>query len=191
MKPTRAIELCQAGRSQLLIVDVQDRLCRAMPPDCLERVMANMARLIEAAKLLGIPVTATEQYPKGLGSTRDEIADRVPGRIFACAKKNFSCCTAPGFEERLKEHRTRTQIVIAGLEAHISIIQTAAGLQKWGYTVFVVFDAVCSRSLQNCENALQRIRDGGGSVTGTESVVFEWLSHSSHPRFKEVTALLK
>ncbi len=173
MKPTRTIDLCQASRSQLLIVDVQDRLYRAMPPDCLERAMANMSRLIEAAKVLGIPVTATEQYPKGLGSTRDEIAERVPGRIFACAKQNFSCCTAPGFEER------------------ISIIQTAAGLQKWGYTVFVVYDAVCSRSPQNCENALRRIRDGGATVTGTESVVFEWLSHSSHPRFKEVTALLK
>ena len=183
--------LCQAAKSQLLIIDVQDRLCAAMPKDCLELAFANISRLSQAARELDIPIIGTEQYPKGLGVTREAVTTDLPDSFEFCEKTSFSCCGASGFESHLADKAERPQIILAGLEAHVCVLQTAAGLEHWGYDVYVVSDAVCSRSPQNRENALNRMRQGGIVVTNTESVVFEWMGNSDHPKFKTISKLFR
>lgn len=185
------LELCHQHKAQLMIVDVQDRLCAAMPHDCLELTLSNLSRLAFAAQALDIPLLATEQYPKGLGHTRAQLAERLPPDLIYCEKTTFSCCGARDFESHLKPKEERPQVVLAGLEAHICVLQTAAGLQHWGYQVFVVADAICSRSPQNRLNAISRMRYAGISITNTESVVFEWLGCAGHDKFKEISTLFR
>lgn len=185
------LELCQGTKSQLLVIDVQDRLCAAMPRDCLEITFSNIRRLILSAKELGIPIIGTEQYPKGLGPTRDAVSSHLPENFHFCDKTTFSCCSASGFEGKLESKEAKPQVILAGLESHICVLQTASGLQHWGYHVFVVSDAICSRSPQNRENAINRMRQGGIMVTNTESVVFEWLGNSDHPKFRAVSKLFR
>jgi len=188
---TRKLDLCSARSAQLLLVDTQERLCKAMPPDCLEQALRNMSRLAKSAQLLDIPVMVTEQYPQGLGTTRTEVSTHLPEGFARITKTSFSCCSAAGFEGQLQKSEERPQIVLAGIEAHICILQTAAGLQHWGYQVFVVADATCSRSTENKRNALARMREGGITVTNSESVVFEWTGDAEHPQFKEISGLFK
>lgn len=185
------LELCQATLSQLLVVDVQERLCAAIPEDCLERSFANIARISQAAQRLGIPIIATEQYPQGLGPTHPRVRSSLPEGLDIPHKTSFSCCGTQGFEHRLLDEAQRPQVILAGLEAHICVLQTAAGLQQWGYRVFVVADAICSRNPQHRDNALNRMRQGGIQITNTESLVFEWLGGSEHAQFRELSRLFR
>jgi len=190
-KPRGALALCEGARSQLLIIDVQERLAAAMEGECLRRLFSSVGRLIEAARILEIPITVTEQYPQGLGPTRREIAAQLPPGLRPCEKRAFSCCAAPGFASRLAPKTARPQVILTGMEAHICVLQTAAGLQGWGYQVFVAADGLCSRDGRLRENALQRLRQGGVSVTNSESVVFEWLGGADHPLFRRVSRLFR
>jgi nicotinamidase-related amidase len=183
--------LCQSAFAQLLIVDAQERLAAAMPEETLERTIANIGRLVGAANLLKIPIISTEQYPQGLGGTVSAVRERLPETSVPTEKTCFSCCTASGFERALTEQPERKQVVLAGMEAHICILQTASGLQRWGYQVFVAADAVCSRDVDNRDNALERMRHSGIQVTNTESVVFEWVGDSSHEQFRAISKLFK
>lgn len=186
-----ALPLCHARHSQLLIVDAQERLAAHMPKDDLSVAVDNINRLIETAKLLDIPIINTEQNPKGLGSTLKEVYGNLPERTTFTDKTSFSCCTAAGFERSLTEDEDRKQVVMVGMESHICILQTAAGLQHWGYQVFVVADAVVSRTPANRDNALVRMRSCGIQVASAESVAFEWLADSSHANFREISRLFK
>ena len=183
--------LCQSAFSQLLIIDTQERLAAAMPADELAVCVANINRLILAARLLDLPIISTEQYPKGLGRTVDSIRENLPSTAAPTEKTSFSCCTASGFERALTSQPERKQVVLVGMEAHICIVQTASGLQRWGYQVFVAADAICSRKTANRLNALERMRHSGINVTNTESVAFEWVGDSSHAKFREVSQLFK
>jgi nicotinamidase-related amidase len=187
----RKLELCSARAGQLILIDAQERLCKVMPPDCLEQALHNMGRLAQTAQTLEIPIIVTEQYPKGLGDTRLEVAAHLPEGLLRVTKTSFSCCSADGFETQLHKREERPQVVLAGIEAHICILQTAAGLQHWGYQVFVVADATCSRSPEYKHNALARLQEGGVNVTNTESVAFEWVGDAGHPRFKEIARMFK
>lgn len=183
--------LCQNAFSQLLIIDAQDRLAAAMPKDDLAVTVANINRLIAAAQILEIPIISTEQYPQGLGKTIDAIRDNLPATAAPTEKTCFSCCTAAGFERALTGQPERKQVVLVGMEAHICIVQTASGLQRWGYQVFVAADAICSRHPANRANALERMRHSGIHVVNTESVAFEWLGDSTNARFREVSRMFK
>jgi nicotinamidase-related amidase len=173
-----------------VVVDVQTRLAAAMAEDDRTRVLHNLSVLLDAARALEVPVVATAQYPKGLGPIESAVSDRLPEWTQRVTKTSFSCCPAEGFLASL-EPPARAQVVLAGMEAHVCVLQTALDLQGEGYQVFVVEDAVCSRDPHNHRNALERLRQGGVVVTNTESVVFEWLGDARHPRFKAVSALLK
>ena len=182
--------LCRAEHSQLLIIDIQERLAAAMPKDVLKKVVHQNRILIEAAGLLEIPVLRTEQYPKGLGPTDARLLEVLPAQHSAFEKTCFSSCGATAFEEALLSN-ARKQIIITGMEAHVCVLQTAFELVQKQREVFVVADAVCSRYKFNYKNALQRLRQHGVSVTSTESVLFEWLRDASHPQFKAVTKLIR
>jgi nicotinamidase-related amidase len=185
------LPLCQEKYAQLLIIDAQERLAAVMRKDDLAVTLANITRLIETARLLEIPIIATEQYAKGLGATVEAIRQSLPEETVPTEKTCFSCCTAAGFERALVREPNRKQVVLVGMEAHICIVQTASGLQRWGYQVFVAADAVCSRHPGNRDNALERMRHSGIHVTNTESVAFEWVGDSTHPRFREVSRLFR
>jgi len=183
--------LCQSALAQLLIVDTQEGLAAAMQKDELDRVVTNINRLIAAAHMLEIPTISTEQYPQGLGKTIEPIRENLSSTTAPTEKTCFSCCTAAGFERNLTSHPKRKQVVLVGMEAHICIVQTASGLLRWGYQVFVAADAICSRDPNNRLNAIERMRQGGVQLTNTESVTFEWLGDSSHASFREVSRLFK
>ena len=184
-----ALPLCDATHSQLVVIDIQERLVAAMPSKPRLQTLSNAERLAQAAKTLHIPVTHTEQYPKGLGVTEKTVRTHLPDSA-AIEKTCFSCFAAEGFITALATHQ-RQQIVLCGMESHVCVLQTAIELQQAGYQVFVVEDAVCSRHKQNHQNALARLRQAGIIVTNTESVIFEWLRDASHPDFKALSRLLR
>lgn len=178
----------QRETSQLVIVDVQEKLSGVMEAAALASAVKNCGILIQAAKLLEIPVINTEQYPKGLGVTLPILAQYLePAQ--AIEKTCFSCGDSSAFRSRLRGDRP--QIVLAGMEAHICILQTALHLQESGKQVFVVEDAVISRDAANKSNALLRLRQGGVIVSNTESVVFEWLKVAEGDAFKQISKLIR
>jgi nicotinamidase-related amidase len=183
--------LSQGRYSQLLIIDAQERLAAAMPSDDLDNALANIKRLVAAAKVLQIPIIATQHNSKGLGPIIQAIRDDLPGDVEPTEKTCFSCCTAAGFERNLDRQPGRKQVVMVGMEAHICIVQTASGLRRWGYQVFVAEDAICSRHPAHRLNAVERMRHAGIQITNAESVGFEWLGDSTHERFREVWSLFK
>lgn len=182
--------LCDAAAGQLVVIDIQRRLASAMVDKDRERVIRHTGILLQAAGLLAVPVIATEQYPKGLGPTEGAVASHFCGGYALVEKTCFACTANARFDEVLRFNQ-RSQVILAGMEAHVCVLQTAMELKAAGYDVFVVEDAVCSRRQENYRNALARMRDAGIVVTNTESVVFEWLRDAGHEHFKAVSALIK
>jgi nicotinamidase-related amidase len=182
--------LCRSQHSQLLIIDVQERLARTMDEDILDQLVRNTNILIEAATTLAIPILRTEQYPKGLGPTLPDIVAKLPDGQAAHEKTCFSSCGAAGIENALND-AGHNQIILTGMETHICVLQSAMELQQQGKQVFVVQDAVCSRSKKHFKNALARMRQAGVIISNTESVLFEWLKDASHPQFKTLAKLIR
>ena len=180
-------ELLDKDRSALVLVDFQERLF----PNVYEhqRVLTRVSLLLTAAKLLQVPLVLTEQYPRGLGTTIDEIRNAFP-EAQALEKMSFSCVAAPGFMDRLFSLK-RDQIVLAGIEAHICVAQTALDLASRGESVFVVADATASRRPLDAQTALQRLERSGLTITTAEAVVFEWLRRAGTEEFKALQPMLK
>ncbi|MDD5460515.1 MAG: isochorismatase family protein [Methylococcales bacterium] len=181
--------ILSAENSLLIVVDMQTKLTAVMPEAEAKLMTANTESLLEAAKKLNIPVLLTEQYPKGLGATETAIADQLPETAQVFEKTGFSCCAADGFCDVL-ESAARKQIILAGVEAHVCVLQTALELLYEGYLVYVVEDAVCSRKAEHKFYALQRLQQQGAAITNYESVLFEWLRDAKHVEFKSISALL-
>ena len=179
--------MADANQSQLVIVDVQTKLASVMPSD-ISSLTKNCAILLQAAHLLEIPFLYTEQYPKGLGSTVSELSPYLSNKK-AVEKTAFSCCDEQSFKRHLSSDRAC--VVVAGMEAHICVVQTALDLQAQGKMVFVVEDAIVSRKPENKLNALNRLRQAGIIVTNTESVVFEWLKVAEGDAFKKISQLVR
>lgn len=182
--------LIAAENSQLLVVDLQIRLLAAMAEVDRAALVKNAEILLQAAAALEIPVVYTEQYPKGLGPTVPAILEDMPASARAIEKTGFSCCAAEGFRGAL-DATGRRQIVLIGQEAHVCVLQTAVELVAEGFRVFVVEDAVCSRSVAHKRNALVRIRDAGAVIVNVESVLFEWVRDAAHPQFKLLSNLVR
>jgi nicotinamidase-related amidase len=171
----------------LVLVDIQERLVPAMGAK--ETVINNCLHVIEAAKLMQIPLVVTEQYPKGLGPTIAEIKN-VLGTCMPITKTSFSCCGAPGFLDELKRIG-RSTILLAGMETHVCVLQTALDLMENGFFVHVVKDAVCSRTKDNWETGLQFMRDAGAVITCTETVLFQLLKEAGTEEFKTISRRIK
>lgn len=173
--------------SRLVIVDMQQKLAAVMLKEVMQAVVRNTNILLQAASILDIPVILTEQYPKALGRTMPEI-NTAPD-LKPIEKITFSCCDEPAFCRKLTADRP--QIVLAGMEAHICILQTALQLTESGHQVFVVEDAVISRNPLNKANALARLRQAGVIISNTESVVFEWLGAAGTDAFRQISRLVR
>jgi nicotinamidase-related amidase len=176
--------LLSAAGAALLLVDFQQRLVPAL--DGGAAVVANAVRLAEAARLLDVPVCATEQNPDGLGRTVAELVERPQ---LVLAKTAFAATADPGFATLLPPRTS--EIVLAGAEAHVCVLQTALGLIAARHRVLVVADAVGSRKAVDAAVALDRLQRHGVEVVTTEMVLFEWLRDSMHPRFREVHRLIR
>jgi nicotinamidase-related amidase len=173
--------------SQLVFIDIQDKLVDIMPKSEIKRVIGASRTLIQAAKILEVPYLYTEQYPSGLGSTVKKLKSLLSNAPIE--KKAFSCLDVPKFKSHLV--KSRSQIILCGLETHICILQTALALKALGKEVFVAEDATLSRSSLNHHNAIKRLRSEGVVITNTESVVFEWLRVAEGNHFKAIIKLIK
>ncbi|HKJ72331.1 MAG TPA: hydrolase [Gammaproteobacteria bacterium] len=182
--------LARAADSALVIVDIQDKLAPAMAPDARREVLETVRVLLTAAGELSVPVVATEQYPKGLGRTLPEVSGHFPDDAAVITKDSFSCCGEQAFTDALAG-TGREQVVIAGMEAHVCVLQTAVELLEAGFTPFVVADGVCSRRPEHRANALDRVRALGVTVTNVESLLFEWLQRAGTDPFRRLARLIR
>ena len=176
--------LLTAESAAVLLIDMQERLMPAIYDG--EAVVARAVRLAEAARLLNVPIAATEQYPAGLGHTVPPLA---PYPQAVLAKTAFSAVQDPGFPGLLPGGTS--EIVVAGCEAHVCVLQTVFGLRGSGRRVLLAADAVGSRDPADRAAALDRARVHGVEIVTSEMVLFEWLRDAQHPKFREVQNLLK
>ena len=172
------------SRSALVLVDYQARLMPAIHEA--EEVLARASKLADVARELGIPVVGTEQNPAGLGANVEAIRARCEATI---SKMSFDAC-ADGLAEWV-EARNRADIVIAGCESHVCLMQTTLGLLRAGYRPWVVVDACGSRFPADKALAMQRLQGSGATLVSGEMVAFEWLRSCEHDRFKPVLERLK
>lgn len=180
--------MARAGLSQFILIDMQTRLLGVMSPDAAQSVIKNCHILITAANALEVPVVLTEQYPKALGNTVPELLPLL-AHTKAVEKITFSCLAEPKFSRQLTADRP--QIILAGMEAHICVLQTALDLLDSGKQVFIAEDAIISRNPANKLNALARMREAGCIISNTESIVFEWLGKAEGDAFKAISKLVK
>ena len=159
-----------------------------MPKEVVNKLVKRCELIVTAASELGIPYICTEQYPKGLGKTLPVMLPFLSDAKFV-EKMVFDCTAEPVFSRCLV--KTRPQIYLMGMEAHICILQTALSLIDKGKDVFVIEDAIISRNILNKQNAISRLRQAGCIITNTESVVFEWVGTADHEAFKKVAPLIK
>ena len=171
----------------LLVIDIQDRLLPAMNEP--ERVVQNAVRLVKGGAILGIPALFTEQYRKGLGPTVAAIASAVP-EFAAMEKMAFSACGAAGFVEALQAKRV-SNVLLCGIESHVCVSQTCLDLLEQDYRVFVVADAVSSRTVENCRIGIERMRDAGAVIVSTEMALLELCGAAGTPEFKQLLPLIK
>ncbi len=174
-----------ARDATLLVIDVQEKLLPLIPDR--DALVRNVAFLIDGANLLQVPVLATEQYPRGLGPTTPELARRLPERP---DKVTFSCGGAAPVMEALARGGRRN-VVVAGMETHVCVLQTVLDLLNRDYRVFVPVDAVAARGRLDHDVALRRLERAGAVLTTAEATLFEWLSTAAHPQFKPASQLIQ
>lgn len=176
------LSLIRADQSALLVIDVQERLLPHIHD--WQRVLGHIDWLVQVAQRIGVPVAATEQYPKGIGHTHPLVAGRLPANATG-VKLHFSCVDGnclpglPGME--------RPQLVVCGTEAHVCVLQTVLQLAAAGKQVFVVEEAVGSRDPQHKALALERMRQHGIQIVCREMVAFEWLGRAGTDLFRDVS----
>ncbi|WP_165064882.1 hydrolase [Paludisphaera rhizosphaerae] len=181
----RLTQRLTARQGALLVIDVQEKLVSAVHDG--PKVVSAAVRLIKGARLLGVPVQATEQYPKGLGPTVTPIAELLPERP---SKLSFACCSVPQVLEQLYGRQVR-HVTLTGLEAHVCVAQTALDLLDLGFRVQVPADAVASRNPFDRDVALRRLEAAGATISTTEAVLFEWCETADRPEFKAISGLVK
>jgi nicotinamidase-related amidase len=190
-------QLLDVDRSAVVVIDLQGKLLKMVHRS--ELVIAATRRLMKLAEIFGRPVILTEQYPEGLGSTDADVralydALQTPKRYVR--KVSFGCCGEPGFNEVLDGllpdlPPDRRQIVVAGIEAHVCVMQTVVELLRAGSEVHVCWECVSGRGEEYRRHALERMQQAGAVLTNHESVAFEWARSKEHEAFRAVNRLLR
>lgn len=171
----------------LLLIDVQEKLVNVLDKDV---VVKRAANLVKAANIFEIPTIITEQYPKGLGHTVEQVKQNTSENTQIFEKTAFSVLKEEGFLDILKSYGKK-QIVLCGIETHICVHQTAADLISVGFDVYVIKDACASRNKYEFKQGIERMQENGAKITCLEIVLFEWLETAKNPNFKEIQALIK
>ncbi|MDQ7250796.1 hydrolase [Dongia sedimenti] len=177
--------LLERAKSLLLLVDMQERLVPVMA-DAAD-LTARCGILLRAAYELGVPILASEQYPKGLGATIPSLAAFATRRL---EKMEFSAYANNAIKDELTRAGQK-QIILAGIEAHVCVLQTGLELVAAGFQVFVVADAVASRRPESREVALHRVARAGATLITAEMALFEWLRSASAPEFRAISQLIR
>lgn len=192
-----SVELLNADRSVLVVIDLQGKLMEMVfRPELLR---AATLRLMRLADLFDVPVLLTEQYPEGLGPTAPDIRgafDALTTRTAYLSKTAFGCCGDVKFESALRELRPdvpsgERQVVVAGIEAHVCVMQTVLELLRDGQQVHVCWDCVSGRGEEYRRHALLRMQQAGAQITNHESAAFEWARDKDHPSFKAMSRILR
>jgi len=189
--------LLDVNRSILVVIDLQGKLVHMVHRPAL--VLEASRRLLRLADLFQVPVVLTEQYPRGIGPTEEGIRaayDALATPKFFLEKTAFGCCGDQGFESLLQQARPglapgERQLVVAGIEAHVCVMQTVLEALAAGSEVQVCWDAVSGRGEEYRRHALERMAAAGATLTNHESVAFEWARDKNHPQFKALSALMK
>lgn len=178
------------ARSQLIIVDVQERLLPAMQEG--DRMVERCGLLMQGAGELGVPILVSEQYRKGLGPTVERL-DTLKGDAVMMEKMHFSCAADPDMLVHVSElaKEGRRQLVLAGIESHVCVLQSALGFKQAGFDVYVAMDATTSRRQDSVDLARDRLLANRITPVNAEMVLFEWLHVSGTPEFKAVSKLVK
>ena len=170
------------------MIDVQERLCRAIPDFGFYE--ANMNRMLRVAANFGVDVLVTEQYPQGLGATMPGLAEEFTSRTQVFPKTAFCCWGCTDYAVAI-EALAPTALVVFGMETHICVKQTACKALERGFRVIIPVDAVCSRKILEREVALQTLREKGADLTTVEELTFDWLRDAKHEAFREVSQLFR
>lgn len=190
-------ELLDADRSAVVVIDLQGKLMEMIVrPDL---VVAATRRLLRLAEIFQRPVVLTEQYPEGLGGTHPEIRevfDALTTPKQSLSKVAFGCCGDAAFETALTQALpgvppARRQLVVAGIEAHVCVMQTVIELLRAGNQVHLCWECVSGRGEEYRRQALERMRQAGAWITNHESVGFEWARTKDHARFRDLSRLLR
>ncbi|MCB1119355.1 MAG: isochorismatase family protein [Chlamydiia bacterium] len=163
---------------------MQEKLYPVMDHPC--AILHKMIQLIQGAQILSVPIFVTEQYPKGLGQTIPEIQNLLKPHYQPFEKTTFSALGADTLAEQLPD-----QVVVAGIEAHVCVLQTVKDLLKRGKEAIVLNDAISSRSVVDFSTAIAEMRDLKVRITSTETLLFEWLGNATHPQFRSISQLVK
>jgi nicotinamidase-related amidase len=174
------------NKAAFAVVDIQEGFRNAIPD--FARVTARAAVAVRGCQILGLPVVLTEQYPKGLGHTADELISVLPGDFEAIEKTAFSSCGASGFVDRLEGIE---QVILCGLETHVCVNQTAHDLLDRGFQVHLLTDAVCSRSDHDKAAGLAKMQSSGVVPSSVEMALFELMRDARAAQFKQIQALIK
>ena len=175
-------------RAALAVIDMQEAF-RVVIPDFSE-VASRIAKAVEGARLLEVPVIVTEQYPKGLKHTAEEILPHLPAESQAIEKLCFSSCDAGAFQAQLARRQIK-QVIVCGIEAHICVAQTVLDLLSNDYEVFLLVDCITSRKRESKEVALSRMLQAGAIPSNLEMALFEMMRTADSPQFKAVQSLIK
>ena len=181
------IQRFNTAKSSLLVIDVQGRLAEMMHNK--KSVFKHVSTMINAAKILDIPIYWFEQYPKGLGSTKPEIKELLIDSKYY-EKVTFSACGADDFMDQLKAS-SRNQCIVTGIETHVCVYQTVLDLLDSHFSVKVNQQAVSSRIKSNKNLGLHNMEKAGAHITSTEMILFELMQTAKHQSFREISGLLK
>ncbi|HEY5315623.1 MAG TPA: isochorismatase family protein [Pirellulales bacterium] len=181
----RSPEMMSVHDTALLVVDVQTRLVNLIAGH--ERIVWSIRRLLDGAKILGVRTAATEQYPKGLGGTVEELAARLPPPRDKLA---FSCGVCGDIFAEWQASGI-FKVLVVGIETHVCVQQTVLDLLAHGFRTFVAVDATGSRYSIDSETALRRMDSAGATLTTTESALFEWCRVAGTPEFKQISRMVQ
>lgn len=194
---TGQVELLDVERSAVVVIDMQGKLMEMAYRS--ELAIAATQRLMRLAEIFGRPVVLTEQYPRGLGATHPDLRavfDELSVPTRHVEKTSFGCCGEPAFQRALDEvlgrhPPDRRQLVVAGIEAHVCVLQTVLELLRSGSQVHVCWECVSGRGKEYRRHAVERMRQAGASITNHESVGFEWARTKEHPAFRAMNRLFR
>ena len=179
--------LLDRKRSALVVIDMQEAFRRIIGE--FEQTTERIALMVQACKLLRVPIVVTEQYPQGLGRTVNEIAQHLPEGTEPIEKLSFSACGVQEFDYRLRERHVE-QVMVCGIEAHVCVSQTTHDLLQNGYQVHVLSDAVSTRISRNRDVGINKMSRGGAIISSVEMALFE-ICNAGSPEFKEMQKLVK
>ncbi|MBU0615289.1 MAG: hydrolase [Nanoarchaeota archaeon] len=173
------------GDCVLVVVDIQDKFVQAI--NDLPKIIENTIKIIQAFQIMGVPIIVTEQYPKGLGKSVSKIQKELK-KYDPIEKITFDCYANKEFVKKISRFKN---IILAGIEAHVCITQTALGALEQGFNVYLVKDAISSRKESDKKIAISRLKQEGAKVVSTEMVIFELLGKAGTEEFKKIQKIIK